>query len=275
MGSEAGLSFSQSALIPGLETLSFSPPVPCSHLHFSLLALAADSPTSARNLHKSNLSVHFIWITAVPGLSALSLPPPSPTSVSSHSKLTRNTSLDTRLFPSNESNGTLPTMLRSSTWSACVATVALFASAATLSNAQAAASGSSVAMSSSASISATATIPATPSATPTVAPYLASCPAELELQISICLDTVARDGAVLPCNPDDWWCNCNNWQGIISCYQPCPNLQDQLDIDWNQQNCQGQHGYANFFGGNTTDFYLGSNITTTGSNGYTRSYYSE
>ncbi|KAJ1022597.1 hypothetical protein NDA16_003586 [Ustilago loliicola] len=127
----------------------------------------------------------------------------------------------------------------------------------------------------SSSVSATATIPAVPSARPTVAPYLASCPAELELQISICLDTVARDGAVLPCNPDDWWCNCNNWQGILSCYQPCPNLQDQLDIQWQQQNCQGQHGYKNLFGGNSTGTYLGSNITTTGSNGVTRIYYSE
>ncbi|SPO22240.1 uncharacterized protein UTRI_02250_B [Ustilago trichophora] len=156
-------------------------------------------------------------------------------------------------------------MLRSNTWSACIAVVALLRSIATPTLAQGTTSTAS-----SATPTSTSSL-----ANPTVAPYLASCPAELELQISICLDTVARDGAVLPCNPDDWWCNCNNWQGVMSCYQPCPNLQDQLDIDWNQQNCQGQHGYANLYGGNATDSYLGSNITTTGSNGYTRSYYSE
>ena len=166
-------------------------------------------------------------------------------------------------------------MLLSSTWSTGVALIALVSSVATQTAAQNTASTSSLATSSTVSVSATATIPATALATPTIAPYLASCPAELELQIGICLDTVARDGAILPCNGDDWWCNCNNWQGIISCYQPCPNLQDQLDIDWQQQNCQGQHGYANFYGGNSTGTYLGSNVTTTGSNGYTRSYYSE
>ncbi|GAC93725.1 hypothetical protein PHSY_001290 [Pseudozyma hubeiensis SY62] len=107
-----------------------------------------------------------------------------------------------------------------------------------------------------------------------MAPYMVSCPAELELQIGICLDTVARDGAVLPCNADDWWCNCNNWQGVIACYQPCPDMQDQLDVEWNQQNCQGQHGFANLFGGNSSGTYLGSNIVTTGSNGATRAYYS-
>ncbi|SPO23571.1 uncharacterized protein UTRI_02250 [Ustilago trichophora] len=156
-------------------------------------------------------------------------------------------------------------MLRSSTWSACVAVVALLSSITIPIKAQETTSTASLA-----TLTSTSNL-----ASSTVVPYLASCPAELELQISICLDTVARDGAVLPCNPDDWWCNCNNWQGIMSCYQPCPNLQDQLDIDWNQQNCQGQHGYANLYGGNATDSYLGSNITTTGSNGYTRSYYSE
>ncbi|CDR87446.1 uncharacterized protein SPSC_00548 [Sporisorium scitamineum] len=166
-------------------------------------------------------------------------------------------------------------MLCTRTLSSCVAIVALLSLVAAPIHAQNTASTRSVATSSTASVSATATIPAVPSASPTVAPYLAYCPAELELQITACLDTVARDGAVLPCNPDDWWCNCNNWQGILSCYQPCPNLQEQLDIDWNQQNCQGQHGFANFYGGNSTGTYLGSNITTTGSNGYTRSYYSE
>nr|CDI54389.1 conserved hypothetical protein [Melanopsichium pennsylvanicum 4] len=166
-------------------------------------------------------------------------------------------------------------MLRSSTWTSRTSLAAMIVVAALPINAQNTAATSSVGTSSTAFVSTTVTIPATPSSTPTVAPYLASCPAELELQIGICLDTVARDGAVLPCNAEDWWCNCNNWQGIISCYQPCPNLQDQLDIDWNQQNCQGQNGYANFYGGNATDTYVGSNITTTGSNGYTRSYYSE
>ncbi|TKY84692.1 hypothetical protein EX895_006594 [Sporisorium graminicola] len=166
-------------------------------------------------------------------------------------------------------------MLCTRTWSGCVAIVALLALAADPVHAQSPASTGSAATSSTASVSATVTIPAVPTASATIAPYLASCPAEYELQITACLDTVARDGAVLPCNPDDWWCNCNNWQGILSCYQPCPNMQEQLDIDWNQQNCQGQHGYANLYGGNSTGTYLGSNITTTGSNGYTRSYYSE
>ncbi|SJX63874.1 uncharacterized protein SRS1_14558 [Sporisorium reilianum f. sp. reilianum] len=166
-------------------------------------------------------------------------------------------------------------MLRTRTWSSCVAIVALLAMATAPIHAQNTPSTRSAATSSTASVSATATIPAVPTASPAVAPYLASCPAELELQITACLDTVARDGAVLPCNPDDWWCNCNNWQGLLSCYQPCPNMQEQLDIDWNQRNCQGQHGFANLYGGNSTGTYLGSNITTTGSNGYTRSYYSE
>lgn len=166
-------------------------------------------------------------------------------------------------------------MFDSSSWSVWVAIVVFFATVATPIEAQNSVPSSLFATDSAQTASATAAIAAVPTASPTTAPYLASCPSELELQIGICLDTVARDGAVLPCNPDDWWCNCNNWQGIISCYQPCPNLQSQLDVDWNQENCQGQHGYANYYGGNLTGTYLGSNITTTGSNGYTTTYYSE
>ncbi|KAJ9480065.1 hypothetical protein PHBOTO_003823 [Pseudozyma hubeiensis] len=164
-----------------------------------------------------------------------------------------------------------PTSIRSS----CMALVATLALATAPAYAQSSASASSITASSTASGSASSTGSAAPSASATVAPYMVSCPAELELQISICLDTVARDGAVLPCNPDDWWCNCNNWQGVLSCYQPCPDMQDQLDIDWNQQNCQGQHGFANLLGGNSSGTYLGSDIVTTGSNGVTRAYYSE
>lgn len=161
-------------------------------------------------------------------------------------------------------------------WPRSIALFAFLVLAATSSQAQESSSQTSPASATGVvSTTPTATVSATSSATPTTPAYLASCPSELELQISICLDTVARDGAVLPCNPDDWWCNCNNWQGIISCYQPCPDLQEQADIDWNQKNCQGQHGYANLLGGNSTGSYLGSNITTTGSNGHTRNYYSE
>lgn len=166
-------------------------------------------------------------------------------------------------------------MLRASVSSSYLVTLALLALVATPIQAQDTASTTTSAAMSTASTSATPSSSTASSASAIVAPYMASCPTELELQITSCLDIVARDGAVLPCNADDWWCNCNNWQGIISCYQPCPNLQDQLDINWNQQNCQGQHGFANQFGGNSSGTYVGSKLSTTGSNGATRSIYSD
>ena len=101
-----------------------------------------------------------------------------------------------------------------------------------------------------------------------------NCSAALLEQIDSCLEVVQGDEGLFPCDYDEWPCFCNRQQGIIDCYAPCPYVQSSRDIGWNQDNCQGQHGFANLAGGNVSFTYVGSPVTTEPVVTPTRAYYS-
>ncbi|EPQ28684.1 uncharacterized protein PFL1_03987 [Pseudozyma flocculosa PF-1] len=92
-----------------------------------------------------------------------------------------------------------------------------------------------------------------------------SCPQSTQDQIQTCLDTVIADEGKAPCSSSDWPCICNVQQGKVACYTPCPELEDYDDIRFNNENCNGQHGYTNAIaaGGNGGEGYKGSALTTT------------
>ncbi|KAI0686593.1 hypothetical protein C8Q76DRAFT_698952 [Earliella scabrosa] len=99
-----------------------------------------------------------------------------------------------------------------------------------------------------------------------------SCPEETYQSIIRCTDQVYADEGKAPCSSSDWECICQVQQGLISCYEPCPEEQDFDAIRFNNENCAGQHGVSNKAGGGTMTYTL-SPITTTGpgSNGATPS----
>lgn len=110
------------------------------------------------------------------------------------------------------------------------------------------------------------------------------CPDETYQSIIRCTDQVYADEGKAPCSSSDWevsfldtffsgirpperpdpqQCICQIQQGLLSCYDPCPEAQDADAIRFNNENCAGQHGVKNKAAGGTMVYTL-SPITTTG-----------
>ncbi|KAI0800034.1 hypothetical protein C8Q74DRAFT_387060 [Fomes fomentarius] len=71
------------------------------------------------------------------------------------------------------------------------------------------------------------------------------CPDETYQSIIRCSDQVYADEGKAPCSSSDWECICQIQQGLLSCYDPCPEAQDADAIRFNNENCAGQHGVKN------------------------------
>ena len=118
------------------------------------------------------------------------------------------------------------------------------------------------------------------------------CPDETYQSIIRCTDQVYADEGKAPCSSSDWevsttivsssdpapscpiiahltrsrpqhQCICQIQQGLLSCYDPCPEAQEADAIRFNNENCAGQHGVKNKAAGGTMVYTL-SPITTTG-----------
>ncbi|KDN44108.1 hypothetical protein K437DRAFT_257146 [Tilletiaria anomala UBC 951] len=95
----------------------------------------------------------------------------------------------------------------------------------------------------------------------------ATCPQQTADQIVNCLAVIESDEAARPggpCTSEDWACICNKQQGLIACWAPCYGAQPADQVNYNNANCNGQHGVTNAAANNGVGAqYSGSPITTT------------